>query len=82
MQVPSAMTIIPPEPRDEPAAERRPGSSDAAVHLRVGQAKVSFGQGLAFRDVFLLVRRDDGEQPALPRHCASTSRRNVAPRSS
>ena len=42
---------------DEPAAERRLGRGDAAVHLLVGQAEIPLRQRLALGDVLLLVRR-------------------------
>ena len=42
---------------DEPAAQRRLGGRDAAVHFRVGESQVSLGQCLAFRDVVLFVLR-------------------------
>ena len=41
------------------ATELRLGRGDAALHLLVREAEVLVGQRLAFRDVVVLVRRED-----------------------
>ena len=54
----------------EPPAERRLRGRNAARHLLVGEAEVSLGQRLAFRDVFFLVRREDRNQHVCGCLCA------------
>src|SRR3989442_12923705 len=44
------------------AAELRLSRGDAALHLLAGEAEVPVGQRLAFRDVFVLVLREDGKE--------------------
>ena len=44
---------------DQPAAERRLRSRDAAIELFVGQTEIALGERLALRDVRLLELRQD-----------------------
>ncbi len=47
---------------DQPIAERRPRSRDAAIELFVRQAKIPLGERLALRDMRLLELRQDRKQ--------------------
>jgi hypothetical protein len=47
---------------DQTPTQSRPGRGDAPVHFCIGQADIAIGQRLAFGQMFLLVRSQNGQQ--------------------